>query len=121
LPNSSAESFPSPGGVAEGRGGFPLIIMTRFRRNQFINGKIMKRKIYIFLVMFLCALLVFCIFSGISLFVFNQFGFYLFIFWPLAVVAALFTGTFGGLFLGKAWWKFVYIDRCGGMFKRRKK
>jgi hypothetical protein len=81
----------------------------------------MKRKIYISLVMLLCALLVFYIFSGVSLFVFNRWGFYLFIFWPLAVVAAVLVGGLGGLFLGKAWWKFVYIDRCGGMFKRRKK
>jgi hypothetical protein len=81
----------------------------------------MKRKIYIFLVMLLCALLVFYIFSGISLYVYNKTGFFLFIFWPLAVVFAIPIGAFGGLFLGRAWWKFVYIDRCGGVFKRIKK
>jgi len=80
----------------------------------------MKRKIYITLVMLLCALLVFYVFSGVSLVVFNRFGFYLFVFWPLAVVAAILIGAVGGLFLGKVWWKFVYIDRCGGKFKKKK-
>jgi hypothetical protein len=79
----------------------------------------MKRKIYISLVMLLCALFGFYIFMEASLVIYNYSGFYLFAFWPIAAVITVILGIIGGLFLGKAWWKFVYIDRCAGKFKKK--
>jgi hypothetical protein len=78
----------------------------------------MKRKIYIILVMFLLAVLGFFIYLLASLYAINRLGFDLFAFWPIAAVVVILLGIFGGLFLGKIWWKFVYIDRRMKKIKR---
>jgi len=71
----------------------------------------MKRKIYIILVMLLLAVSGFLIYLEASLYAINRLGFDLFAFWPIAAAVMILLGIFGGLFLGKIWWKFVYIDR----------
>lgn len=76
------------------------------------NFLALKRRIYIFLVILLCALLGVLIYVQALLMLLNRSHLDLAASWPAAAVIIIGLALAGGSRLGKIWWRFVYIDKC---------
>jgi hypothetical protein len=83
----------------------------------------MKRKFYIFCVMVLCALLASLFYMYFEYLMIKIYGSYPSGSAPiltLAIIFILIAGIFGGFFLGRTWWRIVYIDHSYKNWKWKK-